>query len=96
MGESQPVQKLLPDQSFRSYSTGDFTLLEKVETAIAAYANGLMQKLGKYQPFPNSHAGAGTQTSGFFSHGLVDVKKDRKSTRLNSSHIQKSRMPSSA
>ena len=25
-----------------------------------------------------------------------DLKKDRKSTRLNSSHIQKSRMPSSA
>ena len=27
---------------------------------------------------------------------LVNIKKDRKSTRLNSSHIQKSRMPSSA
>ena len=27
---------------------------------------------------------------------LVDVGSDRKSTRLNSSHIQKSRMPSSA
>ena len=27
---------------------------------------------------------------------LVDVSEDRKSTRLNSSHIQKSRMPSSA
>ena len=27
---------------------------------------------------------------------LVDRKPDRKSTRLNSSHIQKSRMPSSA
>ena len=26
----------------------------------------------------------------------VSVKQDRKSTRLNSSHIQKSRMPSSA
>ena len=26
----------------------------------------------------------------------VGIKKDRKSTRLNSSHIQKSRMPSSA
>ena len=32
-------------------------------------------------------------------HGLIDwlaQAKDRKSTRLNSSHIQKSRMPSSA
>jgi hypothetical protein len=75
MGESQPVQKLLPDQSFRSNPTGDLTLLEKVEKAIAAYANGLMQQLGKYQPFPNSHAGAGTQTSGFFPHGIVNVKK---------------------
>ena len=28
--------------------------------------------------------------------GLKEVSKDRKSTRLNSSHIQKSRMPSSA
>ena len=27
---------------------------------------------------------------------VSDVKRDRKSTRLNSSHIQKSRMPSSA
>ena len=27
---------------------------------------------------------------------LIAVSKDRKSTRLNSSHIQKSRMPSSA
>ena len=28
--------------------------------------------------------------------GINDQGKDRKSTRLNSSHIQKSRMPSSA
>ena len=28
--------------------------------------------------------------------GALDFVKDRKSTRLNSSHIQKSRMPSSA
>ena len=28
--------------------------------------------------------------------GSVEIKADRKSTRLNSSHIQKSRMPSSA
>ena len=32
------------------------------------------------------------------AHGLIKVRvfSDRKSTRLNSSHIQKSRMPSSA
>ena len=32
----------------------------------------------------------------FIKGGLQDVSLDRKSTRLNSSHIQKSRMPSSA
>jgi hypothetical protein len=74
MGESQPVQKLLPDQSFRSHPTGDLTLLEKVETAIATYANGLMQTLGKSQPFPHSDTSAGTQTSGFFPHGIVNAK----------------------
>ena len=31
-----------------------------------------------------------------FGRGVSDMKRDRKSTRLNSSHIQKSRMPSSA
>ena len=31
-----------------------------------------------------------------FSISVLDDDKDRKSTRLNSSHIQKSRMPSSA
>jgi hypothetical protein len=74
MGESQPVQKFLPDQSFRSHPTGDLTLLEKVETAIATYANGLMQTLGKSQPFPHSDTGAGTPTSGFFPHGIVNAK----------------------
>jgi hypothetical protein len=68
-------ENLLPDQSFRVESTGDLTLLKKVETAIATHANDLMQKLGRYQPFPNSNAGAGTQTSGFFLRGVVDVKK---------------------
>ena len=29
-------------------------------------------------------------------HGIPSAHRDRKSTRLNSSHIQKSRMPSSA
>ena len=39
-------------------------------------------------------------TGGPLSNGIVtmykDNQRDRKSTRLNSSHIQKSRMPSSA
>ena len=32
----------------------------------------------------------------WYEKDLPDKAKDRKSTRLNSSHIQKSRMPSSA
>ena len=32
----------------------------------------------------------------FFNEAGIDLEIDRKSTRLNSSHIQKSRMPSSA
>ena len=31
-----------------------------------------------------------------FDNAIAIIKEDRKSTRLNSSHIQKSRMPSSA
>ena len=34
--------------------------------------------------------------SGTAGHGQRGIKKDRKSTRLNSSHSAKSRMPSSA
>ena len=34
--------------------------------------------------------------SGALVHLYLDFRTDRKSTRLNSSHIQKSRMPSSA
>ena len=41
------------------------------------------------------HGSSGTTTSNSFSIG-ADSDTDRKSTRLNSSHIQKSRMPSSA
>ena len=42
--------------------------------------------------------GSGFQTSGDATTGAVRgrLELDRKSTRLNSSHIQKSRMPSSA
>ena len=39
---------------------------------------------------------AGNQLRGYGNLILVKHAKDRKSTRLNSSHIQKSRMPSSA
>ena len=36
------------------------------------------------------------RNDGIAASGLATVMRDRKSTRLNSSHIQKSRMPSSA
>ena len=39
---------------------------------------------------------AGSLVAGFYLLRVHDVMTDRKSTRLNSSHIQKSRMPSSA
>ena len=41
-----------------------------------------------------SFGGTGWQAVAF--EEVKDVTEDRKSTRLNSSHIQKSRMPSSA
>ena len=40
--------------------------------------------------------GIGSRTAFFGIDGLEEHSLDRKSTRLNSSHIQKSRMPSSA
>ena len=43
----------------------------------------------------NSSRGTAT-ASGFCQSGLSLVERDRKSTRLNSSHITRSRMPSSA
>ena len=39
---------------------------------------------------------AGISDSTLYSMSQADLNTDRKSTRLNSSHIQKSRMPSSA
>ena len=41
------------------------------------------------------HALVATEDERYFDHSGIDLR-DRKSTRLNSSHIQKSRMPSSA
>ena len=38
----------------------------------------------------------GSNGEGAFIHFSIELLRDRKSTRLNSSHIQKSRMPSSA
>ena len=51
----------------------------------------------KHEPEVSEFLKADIDPSGKFwvAHGKP-VEKDRKSTRLNSSHIQKSRMPSSA
>ena len=43
-----------------------------------------------------AQASAYTQARHLYPGMAEDMKQDRKSTRLNSSHIQKSRMPSSA
>ena len=52
--------------------------------ASIAVTTGLMAKLDR------------EEMSGVIAHELSHVRKDRKSTRLNSSHSQQSRMPSSA
>ena len=70
------------------------------------YRNWVIDSLNRDQPFnqftveqiagdllPNHNTEQWVAT-GFHRNNLVD--RDRKSTRLNSSHIQKSRMPSSA
>ena len=49
--------------------------------------------VGKTLTLTKMMTDAGTVSFGFLSN---DFNPDRKSTRLNSSHIQKSRMPSSA
>ena len=43
-----------------------------------------------------AHRGYTVETANDGAEALKKVESDRKSTRLNSSHIQKSRMPSSA
>ena len=45
---------------------------------------------------PDTLAGLAEKLAKFFGVKPDEVAIDRKSTRLNSSHIQKSRMPSSA
>ena len=48
-------------------------------------------------PAPSDIAKAiGSEFGTLWMHSMVTLQEDRKSTRLNSSHIQKSRMPSSA
>ena len=51
--------------------------------------------IGSAGPMTGSDAAFGEQLRRGAEMAVADIK-DRKSTRLNSSHIQKSRMPSSA
>ena len=53
-------------------------------------------RLGGVELFAGKLADIERRTEGGFARAEVFVEGDRKSTRLNSSHIQKSRMPSSA
>ena len=46
--------------------------------------------------FETIHAATWDEAVSVLANDAIDVILDRKSTRLNSSHIQKSRMPSSA
>ena len=45
---------------------------------------------------PEAKVVNGLIVPGFFFYSIPGVRRDRKSTRLNSSHIEESRMPSSA
>ena len=73
-------------------------------------AQKLIEKILSYSKFPDCEvqvsepeeayvrfANNGITTSGLVTERSIGIRStDRKSTRLNSSHIQKSRMPSSA
>ena len=45
---------------------------------------------------PSEHEMLTPESTGQLAYSVMSDEQDRKSTRLNSSHIQKSRMPSSA
>ena len=49
-----------------------------------------------HEPVPTVCPHCGSHKIKFFGSGTQKVEEDRKSTRLNSSHITRSRMPSSA
>ncbi|MBX3327243.1 MAG: hypothetical protein U0223_08350 [Nitrospira sp.] len=66
---------VLPDQSFRCYTTKDHTILQKFESAVATYAISLMTQQGKYQPPASTNPNAVSKPVGFFPHGVVDAMK---------------------
>ena len=78
------VQTLTPEQA--AHYQSPIVFFDPLFIKGVAYFFGIDTKLGLTNPF-SCAAWVGL---------LVTALKDRKSTRLNSSHIQKSRMPSSA
>ena len=66
--------------------------LSQIETELAALRNKHSQAAGQLALLQSQK----TTKAAELSSAQIDITTDRKSTRLNSSHIQKSRMPSSA
>ena len=69
-----------------SYQTGEGVELDE-QRALSYYGDALRLKPELFAPLYNS---------ALIYHGRGEYTRDRKSTRLNSSHSQQSRMPSSA
>ncbi len=74
MGTEEGNRKL-PDQSYRCYTTQDYTILQRFESAVVNYAISLMTQQGKYQPLASPKPDAVPKPSGFFPHGVVDATK---------------------
>ena len=89
---AQSVQE--PDAA----ADADIGALEELRRAELAYADALADfKAGQTeQARAHLKAAFAALAGSVTDDGLAQSLRDRKSTRLNSSHIQKSRMPSSA
>ena len=76
--------------------SGSYALLQPAQTSVEnGETGGLMGHLVVTVNDENGNVKAYRQTDNLITNtGITQI--DRKSTRLNSSHIQKSRMPSSA